>query len=126
MREYLAGNAAALWPKMTSQMHAALKSEDDVSKTLRAAFDQVGHESHLENERVMPMLGMNLIIYTRLAEFDKAPMKLIITIALDPSGNIAGMSLTPINNPAESKYRDASITKRAFSRLAVKDWRVKR
>ena len=103
---YLAGDVSYLWPKMTPEMQTALKSEADTSAALGAAFAQVGHESRLENERVVPALSTNLTIYTRLAEFDKVPVKLVTTMVIDSSGKIAGMSLRPVTNPAESKYLD--------------------
>jgi hypothetical protein len=103
---YLAGDIATLWPKMTDKMHSALKSEVGTKASLDAAFEQVGHETQFEKERILPILSTNLMAYTRLGTFDKAPIKLITTMVVDPAGNIAGMSLHGEQNPAESKYLD--------------------
>jgi hypothetical protein len=104
--QYLAGNVAAMWPKMTPQMQQALKSEADAKAALDAAFEQIGHESQMLNERVLPVLGTDLMVYTRLSSFEKVPMKMVTTLALDHAGNIAGMSIRGAQNPAESKYLD--------------------
>ena len=104
--QYLAGNIASIWPKMTPQMHDALKSEVDTKAKLEAAFEQIGHESQVLNERVLPALSADLMMYTRLSTFDKVPIKMVTTLVIDSAGNIAGMSIRGEQNPAESKYLD--------------------
>ena len=104
--DYLAGNLAALWPKMSIKMHDALKSETEAKARFNAAMDQIGRETRVENERVLPLLATDNMIYTRLAEFEKVPVKLVTTIVVDPGGTITGLSIRPTSNPAESKYLD--------------------
>ena len=102
--QYLSGDLAALWPLMTSELQQKLKSPDEATAALDAALQQLGHESHVENERVLPILSTNYMMYTRLATFERVPMKLITTMVIAPGGKVAGLSLRPEQNPAESKY----------------------
>lgn len=104
--QYVAGDMARLWPKMSAKMHEVLKSTDEFQKSFDTAMQQIGHETKVENERVLPLLATDNMIYTRLAEFEKIPVKLVTTIVVDPAGTITGLSIRPIANPAESKYLD--------------------
>jgi hypothetical protein len=107
--EYLAGKMSALWPKLSPKMQEVLKSETDGKATLDAALEQIGHESRMYNERVMPIPSTNLMMYTRLSDFEKVPMKLVTAFVVDPAGTITGMSIRPVANPAESKYLDYKL-----------------
>ncbi len=102
----VAGKIADLWPKMTSAMQGVFKTPESATTRMAAAAEQIGHESKVLGDRVMPVVSTNLILYTRLSDYDKFPSKMELDISLDPAGNIAGFTIRPVQNPAESKYLD--------------------
>ncbi len=104
--QYMAGDFAGLWPKMSPKMHEVLKSAAETKAAFDAAVQQIGHETSFEEEHVLPLLGTDNMIYTRLGEFDQVPVKLVTTVVVDPAGIITGLSIRPVPNPAESKYLD--------------------
>lgn len=107
-RKYLAdvnqGKTEDLWQKMTPAMQAALKNVGTWNAVPGQFKSQLGEEGKVENERIMP--GVHLQVYTRLSEFSAVPGKFITTFALDDQGQIAGFSIRPMPNPAETKYAD--------------------
>jgi hypothetical protein len=105
-RKYLAdfreGRTEELWQKMTPEMQAALK-DAAVWKTMPAQLRaQLGEEGKVEDERTVP--GIHMQLYTRLSEFSAMPGKFVTTFALTDQGQIAGFSIRPLPNPAETKY----------------------
>jgi Peptidase family M23 len=105
-RKYLAeinqGSADDLWQKMTPQMQALLKDPAGW-KTATSQFKaQLGNEIKVENERVVP--GIHMQVYTRLSEYSAMPGKMVTTFAFNDQGQIAGFSVRPGSNPAETKY----------------------
>jgi Peptidase family M23 len=104
LAEFSKGETDDLWQHMTPAMQAALK-DPATWKTMPAQFkSQLGEETTVENECMIP--APRLQVYTRLSEFASVPGKFITTIALDDEARIAGFSIRPMPNPAESKYLD--------------------
>src|SRR5512142_2218501 len=96
------GSADDLWEKMTPQMQAVLKDPAGW-KTATSQFKaQLGNEIKVENERVVP--GVHMQVYTRLSEYSAMPGKMVTTFAFNDHGQIAGFSVRPVSNPAETKY----------------------
>lgn len=102
----VAGKVADLWPKMTPKMQAVFKTPENATTSMAAAAEQIGHEAKVLSDRVMPVVSTNLMLYTRLSEYDKFPAKMELSLSLDPAGDIAGFAIRPTQNPAESKYLD--------------------
>src|SRR5512140_2091612 len=96
----------ALWPKLSPKLQQLLKSPADAKATMEAAYKQIGHESKVLNERILPVPGSNLMQYTRLIETDAMPMQFMVYLAVDPDGIIQGIAIRKVDNPAESKYLD--------------------
>ena len=102
--EFYKGDTAELWKDMTSEMQAALKTEADFDSFSAQVKLQLGQETSIDNERVMP--GPHAQIFTRLAHFSQVPMAIEILMAFDDQGRVAGFYIRPEKNPAESKYLD--------------------
>jgi len=101
---FFAGDSKTLWEKMSPTMQSFLKSEDAWSKFNQAALQQIGKETAVTNQRVMPSIHDQ--VYTRLFSTDAAPAPFVLTISITPDGAIDGLLITPDKNPAESKYLD--------------------
>jgi hypothetical protein len=102
--EFYKGQTDELWKDMTPEMQAALKTQADFTNFSGQAKSQLGQETSIENERVMP--GPHFQIYTRLVHFSQVPMPIEVSMTFDDQGKVAGFFIRPEANPAESKYLD--------------------
>jgi hypothetical protein len=100
--EFYNGKTDDLWKNMTADMQAALKTQTDFVNFSAQVKAQIGQETSIENERVMP--GPHAQVYTRLAHFSQAPMRVVVLMSFDDQGKIGGFFIRPEQNPAESKY----------------------
>jgi|GEM_PF-525951 len=108
--DFYSGNTDGIWKNMTPEMQAALKTQADFANFATQVKAQIGRETSIENERVMP--GPHAQIYTRLAHFSQAPMPVVVLMSFDDQGKIGGFVIRPEQNPAESKYlnyRDKTV-----------------
>lgn len=101
---FFANDSKGLWEKMAPVMKDALKSPEDWAKFDAAAVQQIGKVGAMTNERVMP--NIHDMVFTRLFASEALPVKLEMTISIQPDGLIDGFFLRPEQNPAESKYLD--------------------
>jgi hypothetical protein len=116
-----ANNTALLWSVMSTQMKASMGSEAKLSEFNIQARAQLGKETKVFNERVMP--NMQYLMYTRLAEYDAVPVKVVVTFTFTANREIAGFFVTPEKKPAESKYL-AYKDKTAFALPFSGEWTV--
>lgn len=103
-RQVLSGDPANLWSKFSPQMKHALKDEASFKAFTEGIPKQIGHETQVVNERVVPV--MRLQTYERLFKTDGLPLPLQFSVTFDPDGTIGGLFVRPLANPAESKYLD--------------------
>jgi len=102
--QFYKSETSELWKDMTPEMQAALKTEADLTNFSAQVKSQLGQQTTIENERVMP--GPHTQIFTRLAHFSQVPMPIEILMSFDDEGRVAGFFIRPEKNPAESKYLD--------------------
>jgi hypothetical protein len=98
------GETDEVWMHMTPPMQAALKDRAAWSSMPAQLKAQLGNETAHELERVLP--GVHMQIYTRLSRFSKAAGSFVTTMAIDDQSRIAGYSIAPLPNPAESSHLD--------------------
>jgi hypothetical protein len=106
---------------MSAQMKTSMTSEAKLSEFNTRARRQLGNEIAVFNERVMP--NMQYLMYTRLADYDAVPVKIVVTFTFTADRQIAGFFVTPEKNPAESKYLEYK-DKTAFSLPFSGEWTV--
>src|SRR5438128_1233872 len=99
-----ANDTVTLWPPMTQRMQESMGSEEKLGEFNEKARAQLGKETKLIKEVVLP--NREYLIYTRLTEFEKVPVKIVVQFTFDAGGKIAGFFVTPEANPAESKFLD--------------------
>lgn len=102
LTEISQGSADDLWQKMTPQMQTLLKDLAGWKAATSQFKAQLGNEIKVENERAVP--GVHMQVYTRLSEYSAMPGKMVTTFAFNDQGQIAGFSVRPVANPAETKY----------------------
>lgn len=101
----LDGRGSLLWDIMTSDMQKALGNDRAKwGETAGGIAQQIGRVTEALNERMLPVLQMQL--YTRLIRADRIPVPLVVTVTIMPDGKIGGLLATPAGNPAESKFLD--------------------
>lgn len=102
LADFYAGNVGEMWAHFSPEMKAALKDEAAWRQIATQMNAQIGKETSVENERVMP--GPNYLVYTRLARYSVLPMPGVATFAFADNGEISGFSIAPLGHAAESKY----------------------
>jgi hypothetical protein len=116
-----ANNTGLLWSVMSTQMKASMGSEAKLSEFNLRARSELGKETKVFNERVMP--DVQYLKYTRLAEYDAVPVKIVVTFTFNSNREIVGFFVTPEKIPAGSKYRDYK-DKTNFSLPFSGEWTV--
>jgi hypothetical protein len=116
-----ANDIALLWSAMSTQMKASMGSEAKLSEFNLRARAQLGKETRVFNERVMP--NLQYLMYTRLAAYDAVPVKIVVTFTFTANHEIAGFFVTPEKDPAKSKYLDYK-DKTAFALPFSGEWTV--
>ncbi|HWM94106.1 MAG TPA: M23 family metallopeptidase [Thermoanaerobaculia bacterium] len=101
---FYAGEAAKLWEKFTPEMKQLVGTAEGI----KAAREQInadhGNEVEILSEEVVAQTPLQ--VYTRRVKMAKAPKPVVVQIALDASGNIAGFHVGPEQEPAPSKHLD--------------------
>ena len=95
---------AALWKNLSPDMQEQMKSETDLEKLDGTLKFQLGEESSIRNERVVP--GPHTQIYTRSAIFTGAPLPIIVMVSFNDEGQVAGLYFRPQLEAAQSKHLD--------------------
>lgn len=103
--DFLQGRGASLWELMTPAMQQALGNDRaKYEQTAAAVIQQIGHVTDTLQERMMPSLDLQ--IYSKLVRTDGFAGHLVISVALDPDGRIAGLGASPLPNPAPTEFTD--------------------
>jgi murein DD-endopeptidase MepM/ murein hydrolase activator NlpD len=103
-QEVLSGKGTELWTKFSAELQAGLKDQASWNAFTASVPNQIGHETQLIAERVMPI--MKLQAYERIFRSSAVPMPLEFSVTFAPDGTIDGLYVHPPKNPAESKYLD--------------------
>jgi hypothetical protein len=104
-RQFYAGETAALWPRFSAELKAALGDEANLETFRKQAAEQLGVEAEVLREDVLP--AGELTSYRRRARFEKLEDALLVTWSFDAEGTIVGFSIAPERSkPAPSKYLD--------------------
>ncbi len=92
-----------IWSHMSPDMRHALGSEASLREISAKLQKDLGKETGVLNERVLPSLKFK--IYTRLVSFTTVP-EMVVQFTFAPDGEIAGFFFTPSRKPAETKFLD--------------------
>jgi murein DD-endopeptidase MepM/ murein hydrolase activator NlpD len=104
-RQFYAGELAALWPRFSAEMKAALVAESNLETFRKQVAEQVGAEAEVLREDVLP--AGEHTSYRRRARFEKLEQPLLVTWSFDAEGTIVGFTIAPDRSqPAPSKYLD--------------------
>ena len=103
-QEFNAGQIAHFWSVSSPKMKEAMVSEDNFAQISSQIQNQLGKETKLMEEILVPYLGAPATVYTRLSEFGNAPMPIVTTITISDNGLVEGFYTRPLENPAETKF----------------------
>jgi len=118
---FYAGETAAIWQHMTTQMREVLGSESGLRAFGNKVEQDVGTEVSVFAERVESVAGYRT--YTRQSKFSKFASPIIVSWSFDEEDRIAGFFVRPQQKPAQSPYLD--YDPEAFLRLPFEgDWFV--
>lgn len=101
-----AGQADDLWAMFAESMKQALGGQQKFSDMMAQGHAQVGTETKMLEESLVPFLIGPATVYSRLSQFSSAPMPIMTVIAVDTSGQLVGFYMRPEENPAESRFLD--------------------
>jgi murein DD-endopeptidase MepM/ murein hydrolase activator NlpD len=106
--DFLAGRGAELWGKLTPEMKRFIGDDQAKWNMISASIpQQLGKITQVKNERIIS--GADIQNYTRLITTDTFPGEIVVSVALTPSGLIAGIGARPVPNPAESRFLDYKL-----------------
>jgi murein DD-endopeptidase MepM/ murein hydrolase activator NlpD len=117
-----ANDTATLWPVMTDRMKEDAGSQEKLGEFNDKARKQLGRETKLLREVVLPN-NQQYLIYTRLSEFDQVPFNIIVQFTFDSAGRIAGFFVTRDSAPAGSQFLDYK-DKTVFTLPMTGEWTV--
>jgi murein DD-endopeptidase MepM/ murein hydrolase activator NlpD len=101
---FLAGQTTEMWQHCTPELKKLFRSEERLTALPASLKQQLGDESKILNERVVPNIGNET--YTRLSQYSAYPGNIVTTLMIDPEGNLSLFSISPAKNPAESSHLD--------------------
>ncbi|MBE3640088.1 M23 family metallopeptidase [Mangrovicoccus algicola] len=102
--DFLAGEDAGLWARMTPEMQAALGGPERLADLRGALRDSHGAESEILSEQVAAQGGYE--VYSRVSRWEGDPAPLGVTVAFDGASRIAGFLIRPQPVAAQSRFLD--------------------
>lgn len=92
-----------IWRHMSTDMRHALGSEAALLEISAKLRKDLGKETGILNERVLPSLQYK--VYTRLVSFESVP-RMVVQFTFAPDGEISGFFFTPSRQAADTKFLD--------------------
>lgn len=101
---FYSGDLAPLWSRFSPQLRGVFGSVDGLRAFRGEVRAQAGTERAVRAEQLIPWLGSTL--YARSATFSRTPGPVLLQWDLGPTGTVLGMLVTPLEEPAPSRFLD--------------------
>jgi len=113
-----AGQTGALWATFTEGTRKNYGSEEKFAAAIKKLRENLGTESKMIEENVGPTMRTGGTLYSRLSEFNKAPVRVTSTIGLNEQGQVDTFLVGPERVPYQGRfggYKDVTKLKLPFS-----------